>query len=175
MILRPYTPDDWPAVCRIHDAARVQELAAGNVDPRAFRLMVVAAGDDEFFVSTTVVACHDGDDGVGVAEGVDRTSAAVAGFVSWNGSYITWLYVDPAVQRRGIGRQLLDHALRQIGPHAWTNMIGGNNAALRLYLAAGLDVVWSRPGDCDGYPCTAMRLALPTSRMHDPDAKRESK
>lgn len=29
------------------------------------------------------------------------------GFVSWNGTYSTWLYVDPVLQRRGIGRRLL--------------------------------------------------------------------
>jgi hypothetical protein len=87
--IRPYTELDWAAVCRIHDGARVQELAAAGVDPRAFRPMTEAAEADEFFDSETAVAC---------------LSDRVAGFVSWNGAYVTWLYIDSGTQRRGIGR-----------------------------------------------------------------------
>lgn len=128
LTIRPYTDVDWAAVCRIHDEARVQELAAGGVDPRAFRPMVEAAEGDEFFDSETAVACLG-----------DR----VTGFVSWNGAYITWLYVDPTAQRRGIGRRLLQHALQRIGPEAWTSMIAGNEPAFALYRHAGFEVVGS--------------------------------
>lgn len=155
--LRSYTPADWPDLCRIHDLARVQELARGDVDAAAFRSMEVAAEGDEFFVSETLVACI-GDE--------------VVGFVSWNGSYITWLYVDPAHQRRGVGRRLLDEAIRRIGPEAWTSMIAGNEAALELYRKAGMEVVSSRVGNVEGYPAAGLRLALPTSRMRDPAEKR---
>jgi ribosomal protein S18 acetylase RimI-like enzyme len=155
--VRGYAPADWGQVCRVHDQARVQELAAGGVDPRAFRPMAEAAEADEFFASETVVACAGG---------------TVVGFVSWNGAYITWLYVDPAFRRRGVGRSLLQHALRRIGPEAWTNMIAGNRPALALYRRAGLEVVWTRASDCEGYPCDCVRLALPTSRMRHPAARR---
>jgi ribosomal protein S18 acetylase RimI-like enzyme len=117
----------------------------------------VAEGD-EFFDSETWVACVDG--------------GGVVGFVSWNGDYITWLYVEPGCQRRGIGRRLLHEALRRIGGEAWTNMIAGNEAALGLYRSAGMEVVWMRESDCEGYPCRAMRLALPGGRMRDPGAVR---
>ena len=158
--IRLYTKMDWAAVCQIHDAGRVQELAAGGVDPRAFRPMTEAAEGDEFFDSQTAVACL-GD--------------CVAGFVSWNGSYITWLYVDPHSQRRGIGRLLLQHAMEQIGPQTWTNLIAGNDRARSLYRQVGFEVVWEQSGDCDGFPCAAMRLALPSSRMRNPDARRTPK
>lgn len=158
LILRAYSTADWPAICRIHDAARVQELAAGGVDPRAFRPMTEAAEGDEFFVSETVVACE---------------SETVVGFVSWNGDYVTWLYIDPLFQRRGVGSKLLQHALERIGPEAWTNLLGGNEAALSLYRAVGMEVVWTKPSECDGYPCVGLRVALPTSRMRDPVAKRQ--
>jgi ribosomal protein S18 acetylase RimI-like enzyme len=158
LMIRPYTQADWTAVCRIHDAARVQELAAGKVDAGAFRPMTLAAERDEFFDSITAVACVD-----------DR----VIGFVSWNGAYLSWLYVEPSAQRRGIGWQLLKHALEQIGPEAWTNALGENNAAISLYERAGFEIVWTRRSDCEGFPCDAMRLALPTSRMRDPQAQRE--
>jgi ribosomal protein S18 acetylase RimI-like enzyme len=155
--LREYCAEDWPRVAEIHDAARVQELASGGIDPRAFRSMSEAAEGDEFFASRTTVACD---------------NERVVGFVSWNGDYIAWLYVDPAEQRRGIGTHLLQHALAQIGPQAWTNTVAGNDAALRLYQREGMEVVWTRPFDCEGFPCQGIRLALPTSRMRDPEAKR---
>lgn len=156
--IRAYTPADWASVCRVHDTARILELTASGVDVRAFRPMVDEAEADEFFVSETVVACVDD---------------VIAGFVSWNGTYITWLYVEPAFQRRGIGRSLLQHALRQIGPEAWTNMISGNEPALSLYRSLGMEVVWNRLTECEGYACSLARLALPTSRMRDPGARRE--
>ncbi len=159
LVIRPYGRADWEGVCRVHDAARPLELAAGGVDPRAFRPMLEAAEGDEFFVSETAVACWGG---------------ALAGFVSWRGDYVTWLYVDPELQRRGIGSRLLAHALEAIGPQAWTNALAENEPAVSLYLRAGFEVVWRRASECDGYPCTAMRLALPTSRMRDPAARREA-
>ena len=54
----------------------------------------------------------------------------VVGFVSWNGSYITWLYVAPPHQRRGIGRRLLKEAMERIGPEAWTSLLAGNEPAI---------------------------------------------
>ena len=156
--LRAYTHADWESVCRVHDAARILELTASGVDIRAFRPMVDEAEADEFFDSATVVA---------------QVDDAIAGFVSWNGTYITWLYVEPAFQRRGIGRSLLQHALQQIGPEAWTNMIAGNEPTLALYRSLGMEVVWIRPTECEGYACGLARLALPTSRMRDPVARRE--
>ena len=74
--------------------------------------------------------------------------------------------------RRGVGTRLLAEALTHIGPQAWLNTIGGNEAALAFYRKAGFDVVNSMPGNCDGYPCTTLRLALPTSQMRDPNVGR---
>jgi ribosomal protein S18 acetylase RimI-like enzyme len=156
--IRAYAPCDWPAVCRIHDAARPQELAAGGVDPRAFRTMEAAAEEDEFFVSETLVARLGG--------------GTVVGFVSWNGAYLTWLYIEPAYQRRGIGRRLLAEALVRIGPEAWTTLIDGNEPARSLYRAVGMDVVSTKAGHIEGFPASGLRMALPTSRMSDPAARR---
>ncbi len=122
LTVRGYTDADWMSVCRIHDVVRLQELAAGGVDPLAFRTMSAVAEADEFFESQTVVAC---------------LNVAVAGFISWNAAYITWMYVEPTLQRHGIGWRLLQHAVRQIGPEAWTNMIAGNEPALCFIAGPG--------------------------------------
>lgn len=157
MKIRDYQTSDWPEVCRIHDQARVQELVWGGVDPAAFLPMATVAERDEFFASRTLVAELDG---------------RVMGFISWSGNYITWLYVDPAAQRRSIGRNLLNQALAQIGSEMWTNCLAGDSPAIALYESAGMHVVQSRRTTCEGQPCTGLRLALPTSRMSDPAAKR---
>jgi len=157
ILIRPYVGDDWTSVSRIHDLARVGEIANGGIDSRAFRPMSEVAAEEEFFDSQTLVACAAG---------------AIVGFISCNIAYITWLYVDPAHQRRGIGRRLLREAVARIGPEAWVNVIGGNQPAIALYQSVGMELVWERASDCDGYPCTTLRLALPTSRMHNPAARR---
>jgi ribosomal protein S18 acetylase RimI-like enzyme len=157
MTIRPYTEADWSNVCAIHDRARPRELA-GSADARAFRPMADVAEEEEFFESKTLVACIE-----------DR----IVGFVSFRDAYITWLYVDPDFHRRGIGKRLLSEALKHCGEQAWVNTMAGNQAAVSLYRSAGFNVVKSFPSDCDGYPCVCVRLALPTSRMHDPSVRRE--
>ena len=44
---------------------------------------------------------------------------AVVGFVSWNGDFIRWLYVDPAYHRSGVGQKLL---ARSHGSHRSTGV-----------------------------------------------------
>jgi GNAT superfamily N-acetyltransferase len=152
VVLRAYGPADWPAVCRVHDAARVLELAHGGVDPRGFLSMEAAAERDGFFASETLVACVDD---------------VVVGFVSWRGAYVSWLYVAPSAHRRGVGRRLLGAALGRIGPEAWTTMLDGNEPARALYGSFAMEEVAVWPSDCEGYPCRAVRLALPGARMRD--------
>jgi hypothetical protein len=53
------------------------------------------------------------------------------------------------------------------------NTLDGNAAAIALYRGEGFEVVKRIPGDCEGYACVSLRLALPTSRMHDPEARPE--
>ena len=156
MIIRPYIDADFEAVCAVHDRSRRDELL-GSTDPAAFRPMVDEAEEEEFFDSRTFVGCID---------------HRVIGFVSFRGTYITWLYVDPDFYRRGIGFALLQEALQHCGPEAWVNTMGGNVAAIALYRKAGFEIVNEFPSDCDGYPCTCVRLALPTSCMRDPNQQR---
>jgi ribosomal protein S18 acetylase RimI-like enzyme len=151
IVLREYCDADWPAVCAVHDRARPHELH-GSCDPRAF---VPLAADQEdaasFQRSHKFVACIDGE---------------IVGFVGVDGTYLSWLYVDPAWYGRGIGRQLLRLGVRLIGPQAWTVVLAGNDRARRLYESEGFQVARTREGTNAGYPCTAMQLALsPTAAV----------
>lgn len=135
------------------------EIQRAGVDARAFRPMEEVARDDEFFDSLTVVAN-------------ERTE--IVGFASWNEDYISWLYVHPEFHGRGIGRSLITAVLDRIGPDAWTNTMGGNEVSIGLFKSVGMELVFERPSDCEGFPCTVVRLALPTSPMHNPDKRRQS-
>ena len=70
---------------------------------------------------------------------VAQEEGAIAGFVSiyQPAGFIHHLYVDPFRHRRGIGRALLDLALRQSGGHADLKCSEANRAAQDFYLAGG--------------------------------------
>ena len=161
--IRPYTPADWAAVCRIHDRARPDELA-GSFDPRAF----VPLEDDaeaeqlkacDIFVAEVPRRSPSTESEYSGPEAVAR-QPEVAAFVAVDGSYLAWLYVDPAHYRKGLGRALLRFALERLGPKAWTISCGNNEPALALYLSEGFQVVQRSTGNNAGYEGPTLRLSL---------------
>jgi ribosomal protein S18 acetylase RimI-like enzyme len=161
--IRAFVPGDWGALCDVYEAAAKVELALSGMDPRAFRPMPDEEDRDTFLrLNTTLVACVDG---------------RVIGFVAWrdrgewvDSGYLSWLYVDPAYHRRGIGDRLMRHAMKALGDQAWTLTRQGNEPAIGLYRKHGMRFVTSRLADTWGHPHTEIRLALPTSRKSDPGA-----
>lgn len=157
----PFAPDDWDALCALHEPAARYELALSGTDPRAFRPMSEEEDLDEFRrVNTAMVACVD-----------DR----VVGFVAWRdrgewrgSGYLSWLCVDPAFHRRGISNRLMAEGMAALGDQAWTLTKLGNIPAISLYEKHGMQIVRSRPADTWGFPYTELRLSLPTSRKFDP-------
>lgn len=145
ILIRPYAEADFAAVCAVHDRARPDELR-GSCDPRAFVPLAEDAQDaDDFARSQKYVAC---------------LGERVVAFVGVDGTYISWLYVDPDLYGQGLGRRLLGLAMDLAGPNAWTIALTGNDRALDLYRRAGFVVTRTVPGDNAGYPCTCARLEL---------------
>ncbi|MHC5114950.1 MAG: GNAT family N-acetyltransferase [Planctomycetota bacterium] len=142
--IRPYGPDDWPAICRVHDLARPDELR-GSFDARAF-IPLVEDPEGEYIADCEMFVAERGDEVVGFA-GVDDP-------------YVAWLYVDPSCYRRGIGRALLRHCLDRLGDDAWTLACGNNTAALDLYLSEGFVIQERFTGKNAGYEGPSARLAL---------------
>ena len=145
--MRVYRDDDWAAVCALHDRARPDELR-GSCDPHAFVPLADEKEDaDSFHHSRKFVACF---------------GEQIVGFVGIDGTYISWLYVEPNYYGQGIGRQLLRLGIELIGARAWTVALAGNTRARRLYESEGFQVVRTFEGENAGYPCTCVRLALPS-------------
>jgi ribosomal protein S18 acetylase RimI-like enzyme len=142
IIYRDYQDKDWPAICRIHDRARPDELK-GSCDPRAFIPIEQDPEVEDLKRSQKFVAC-DGD--------------AVVGFSSIDGTYVSFLYINPDYYGQGIGRKLLQIAVEAIGPGAWTIVLHNNKPAIGLYESEGFKEVHRFDSDNAGYPCTCLRM-----------------
>jgi hypothetical protein len=76
VVSRAYCAADWPAVCAVHDRARLHERR-GSCDPRAFVPLAEEQDDAESFQrSHKFVAC---------------LGEHVIGFVGIDGTYRSWL------------------------------------------------------------------------------------
>ncbi len=153
--IRAFDPDDWPDVCQVYSLAALQELEISGANPKAFRPMSEEEDLEKFLArNTSLVACLEN---------------RIVGFVAWReGGFLPWLYVDPKHQGQGVGTQLLRDAMDSIGPEAWTLAKAGNNPAISLYLKHGMEIVMTRDAENWGFSHPEHRLALPTSRKHDP-------
>ncbi|MDQ7878939.1 GNAT family N-acetyltransferase [Microbacterium sp. QXD-8] len=122
--IRPYESGDWGDIARIHDAARIDELrGAGLLE--AFLTLADTYENEGLF-----------DDQVWVAEYEGRVAGFIAGRVGAEGGEITWIYVDPALYRRGIGRALVEHFLARAGGPVELEVLDGN-AARDFYESLG--------------------------------------
>ncbi|MEI7030312.1 N-acetyltransferase [Streptomyces pratensis] len=137
--VRAYRGEDWEAVARIHDAARLDELSA-SVGVEAFLTLAETYEGEGLF-----------DGALWVAEVRDGAEPVVAGFAAYADAELTWLYVDPARYRQGIGRALLGHALEAADSAAVAcTVLAGNDGARALYESAGFVVVETRTGKLAG-------------------------
>ncbi len=122
ILIRPYRPADREAVAAIHDKARRNELELAGL-PTAFLPFAATAAAEGFFDYPHIdVAVMDGQ---------------VAGFSAYTGEELGWLYVDPALKRQGIGRQLVRQALKNEPELYYMELLAGNFPARKLYESEG--------------------------------------
>ncbi|TQN35690.1 ribosomal protein S18 acetylase RimI-like enzyme [Blastococcus colisei] len=136
--IREYRPADWDAIARAHDAARLQELAP-SVGVEAFRPLAETAKREGLFDEQVWVAELDGE---------------VVGFVAYAHAEVTWMYVHPESQQRGVGRALLRHALAHaddLGGEGYVTVtVLDGNPARKLYESEGFRLVETRRGGLAG-------------------------
>ncbi len=119
--IRPYTHQDWDAIEAIHDSARRRELALAGLSD-AFLPLREAAPAEGLFDYSILVA---------------EAAGSVVGFVAYSEDELAWLYVDPAVMRRGVGRALAERALALQPGIRWVELLEGNYPAQDLYRSLG--------------------------------------
>ena len=142
---REYRPADWPAVCRVHDRARPIELASFAAPEK---VQILAEADDVgvFHASRSWVA---------------EVGGQVIGFVSIDAPQLTFLYVDPALHRRGIGWLLVKHVLPILGTDGYLYTATENALAVAFYRSCGFVVAARFPGEACGCGCECLRMVLP--------------
>ena len=128
--VRSYQPADWPRLCVIHDLARMDELRL-SVGEDAFRSLQETYQEEGLFDGEVLVA---------------SLEDTIAGFVAVSENEVTWLYVDPSLYRRGVGRALLRAAFTHCDAAIRIELLEGNTAAERLYASEGFRIVERREG-----------------------------
>ncbi|MBC8056902.1 MAG: GNAT family N-acetyltransferase [Rhizobiales bacterium] len=145
MLLRLYQKTDWPRLCEIHDQARRDELRSSQLEEAFLTLEETAEGEGLFDGVVTVAVLHE----------------TVRGFVAFADGELNWLYVDPHMYRKGVGRALLRHALAMSQGRMSTEVLVGNEGALALYRAEGFKVARRVDGRLTGneaYPASGYVL-----------------
>ena len=146
-VIRNYCEEDWPRLQAIHDAARLDELRLAGLE-EAFLPLAVAAEAEGLFDYTVRVAC------------LEETAA---GFSAFAEGELAWLYVDPALSRRGVGTRLVRDALEQLGRPVAIEVLAGNEPARRLYERCGFRLIETVSGRMPGnesfsVTCHVLRL-----------------
>lgn len=132
--IRPYRSADWPRLCEIHDSSRLDELDL-TVGADAFLTLEQTAENEGLFDGQLMVA---------------EVDDIVQGFIAYSDKEITWLYVAPALYRRGVGRALVRQAISDSASTMDVEMLEGNAPALELYRSEGFEVVKRIEGSLEG-------------------------
>jgi putative acetyltransferase len=91
----------------------------------------------------------------------------VAGFLGVVHNSIEALFIDPAHHRRGVGRDLVEHAqaLAPTEPLV-VDVNEANASAIRFYEAVGFEVVGRSPTDGEGRPFPLLHMRRPAPSDH---------
>ncbi len=119
--IRKYKKSDWNRLCEIHDEGRMLELE-GSVDLKAFKTLEQTAESEGLFEDNLYVATD---------------NKKVVGFIAFNSEEINWLYTDPKLFRKGIGKTLVEFALQFCGDIVTLDVLSENHMALSFYEKMG--------------------------------------
>lgn len=93
---------------------------------------------------------------------VDEKSGKVKGFISISGNYIPALFVDPAVQGKGIGCALLEQ-VKKCSSRLILNVYAENERAIRFYQKQGFILVGEDIEEHTGHKEFMMEYILPST------------
>jgi [ribosomal protein S18]-alanine N-acetyltransferase len=145
MLFRGYKKEDWDAICDIFLKAKQDEIR-GSCNPED----IIPLEKDEVLLKSFNSSV------IYVAE----LDYKVYGFAGYDGSLVSFLFVDPTYYKRGIGTELLKKVLSQVGDKAWLNVAKNNIPARELYKKFGFKIAAEFVGKYNGKDVTVLRLAL---------------
>lgn len=135
LIIRPYRPEDFPGIERVHDRARRVELRYAGLEDAFLPLRIAAEREDLFAYPGLFVA---------------ELGGEIAGFAACTQEELAWLYVDPAHFRKGVGRALAEHALQRFPGIRHVEVLSGNAPAKALYAGLGFVTAATERGRMPG-------------------------
>ena len=123
--------------------------------------------DDEFFAGERKAIQNDH---LPIADTwVYESEGKVVGFISLLGENVGAIFVHPAMQSKGIGRSLMDHA-RSLRGQLQLEVFKANRAARAFYDQYGFEVVEEYFHEALGHPMLKMQLDF-EGIASDPDHK----
>ena len=135
LAIRPYRPEDFPGIERVHDRARRVELRYAGLEDAFLPLRSAAEREDLFAYPGLFVA---------------ELGGEIAGFAACTQEELAWLYVDPAHFRKGVGRALAEHALQRFPGIRRVEVLSGNAPAQALYARLGFVTAATERGRMPG-------------------------
>ena len=135
LAIRPYRPEDFPGIERVHDRARRVELRYAGLEDAFLPLLIAAEREDLFAYPGLFVA---------------ELGGEIAGFAACTQEELAWLYVDPAHFRKGVGRALAEHALQRFPGIRRVEVLSGNAPAKALYARLGFVTAATERGRMPG-------------------------
>lgn len=135
LAIRPYRPEDFPGIERVHDRARRVELRYAGLEDAFLPLRIAAEREDLFAYPGLFVA---------------ELGGEIAGFAACTQEELAWLYVDPAHFRKGVGRALAEHALQRFPGIRRVEVLSGNAPAKALYARLGFVTATTERGRMPG-------------------------
>mgnify|MGYP002533025879 FL=1 len=135
LAIRPYRPEDFPGLERVHDRARRVELRYAGLEDAFLPLRIAAEREDLFAYPGLFVA---------------ELGGEIAGFAACTQEELAWLYVDPAHFRKGVGRALAEHALQRFPGIRHVEVLSGNAPAQALYARLGFVTAATERGRMPG-------------------------
>lgn len=150
MNIRSYIKSDWNDLCKVHDLARSDELKSASLESAFLPLEVAAKREGLFDYEILVAECGN----------------EVQGFIAYDNEEIAWLYVNPKMYRKGVGKALVEKALELRNTPFSIEVLEGNLNALNFYKHCGFKEIGMDSGRMPGnesYTVTVHRLSNASS------------
>ena len=135
LAIRPYRPEDFPGIERVHDRARRIELRYAGLEEAFLPLRIAAEREDLFAYPGLFVA---------------ELGGEIAGFAACTPAEPAWPAVAPAHDRKGVARAHAAHAQPRLPGIRPVEVLTGNAPAKALYARLGFVTAATERGRMPG-------------------------